>query len=959
MKKINKTNKEKKKIINYYSFLKPNNDNTTFKQELINKEFYINIDSKNYLEKESQKELKIIKERIENFKELKSNSNKEEISKQELTKKITKKFLDKLYPQCDADARKISLLISQEIKPIKKLTKDKVEVYINYFYSLRHDIKYSRTLRLTKEVFRNIGYILCYIYQKYIQFSMKGSSGKKECVKKIIEKNIDVLTDYFLYCQNNGLDPIQTKKTKVWKNLRKSYEMPPEFIFLINMFHRINSLDINIDFEGETLEPEDIKLFTITILNINFFLPKLEHANLNFVHNKLQFYLYKRYYIKIFNLLKIGEENIKKNIIKDHSSIYNIKWDFEQNFNLEEYKKNKLYIVKDGIIYDDYSILCCIENNDLTIETGGKRRIFNSLAFSSIFNSTDNLIKVEKKDKSKQNNKNKETAKRYDSILDKNYDCFEVISDEENDKLSNKTSSTKVKNEKDNKNKKNKKNKNSNHKSQYVQLLEKNAPIFDIMLMTICGITRIESIKKLNLLSNDFYNKDLINYMIKFYELDVASIDDEYHVLDMFYNKTKNLDLLNIEINSLDIVSFDKIIGIIYKNKSLNSLKLSFFSSDVSYLSITLLKVYEQIKTNEDIAQYVINKGKNLTLENFEKKIVKDISSFFIDNLYLLFEIIKNNNNLEEIGLNFDLPSILIDNINYKIPIFKFILNLIFLIDNNENQNKNKIKTLTLLSPYTIFDNRFENEIDLIFKDITIYKNTKSLKELNVQFKFYNMIYLKNLISPNLIELSIGDLDLISFDKLVNYLSSFDFSNKSVLNKLNIKIMNTITSFNTDIKIILRKLFNIKINTFLELKLFTNIILHNKLNYSYLIKIINNNWIPSYTIILNEESKKIIYNADPFGEEILFLVSPKIEYILFKQGKIKGKIIENNNKEDNNEIFWILKYLFICKYSNDSLSFLEIKKLIFTILKYLYLTSNVKVTHQIEDEEKDLQDINL
>ena len=43
------------------------------------------------------------------------------------------------------------------------------------------------------------------------------------------------------------------------------------------MFHRMTILDINIKFDGEVLGEEDIKLFTITILNINYILPKLEH----------------------------------------------------------------------------------------------------------------------------------------------------------------------------------------------------------------------------------------------------------------------------------------------------------------------------------------------------------------------------------------------------------------------------------------------------------------------------------------------------------------------------------------------------------------------------------------------------------------------------------------------------------------------------------------------------------
>lgn len=43
--------------------------------------------------------------------------------------------------------------------------------------------------------------------------------------------------------------------------------------------------------------------------------------------------------------------------------MYNIKWDFKHEFNLEEYRKNEktsqeIYI--NNIVYDKYFILCCL-----------------------------------------------------------------------------------------------------------------------------------------------------------------------------------------------------------------------------------------------------------------------------------------------------------------------------------------------------------------------------------------------------------------------------------------------------------------------------------------------------------------------------------------------------------------------------------------------------------------------
>ena len=946
MKNIKKSNNNK--TISYFSFLNLDNELNKDDKISINYNLYINIDSKNNLEETSQKEIESIYQRIIDFETLKpKTSDDTEMSKLNPINQIKRKFLDKLFPKCDSTVRKISLSISTDIRAAKKLTREMLEEYINYFYSLRHTIKYSKTLKLTKEVFRNLGYILCFVYSKFTHYSIKESGGIKECIKNVIDKKIDVLTDFFFYCEQNKLDPIISKKTIIWKNLSKNYEIPPELIFLINMFHRMNTLDINIEFDGEMLNEEDIKLYTITIFNINYFLPKLEHVILNFINNKLQFSLYKRYYTKIFNLLKFGEDYIKKNYIKNQSLMYKIKWNFEQDFNLEEYRKNgnnNEELVINKIIYDDYSILCCIEEKNIKKEKGDKRRIFNSVVFDNkIFSSTDNLIKIEKKDKKKDN-------PLRSSLFKHNLDDFEIVSvDEDTSSFKTSVSNKITKNEKKPETKQQKLQKK---KKLYLEFLEKHSGIFDIIMITICGVSRLESVKKLNLLSNDFYNRDLINYIINNYGVDIASIDDQFHILEMLYNKTKNLDLLNIEINSLDILSFDKIMAIIYYNHNLKSLKLSFFSADVSYFIMTLLKAYEEIKKNEEIAGYVISEGKNINIDNFGKKIVDDICTFFIDNLNLLFEIIKKKHNLEVLGLNFDLPSILINNMNYQIPIFKLLLNILIWIDNNEFIDKNSIKKLTLLSPYTTFDSRAEKNSDLIFKDVKIYKNCKTLKELNIQFKLYNMIYIKNIISPNLIILSIGDLDIISFNNLVNYLTSYYFSSKSVLTNLNIKLLSKITFFNTELKNILRKLFNIKIKSLLKLTLFTNFIIENKANYSYLLKILNHNWIPSYTILLNdnENTEEIIENYTQ--QDISFLISSSIEDIISKKTQIKRKEINYQNKDKDEEIYWILKYIFIYRYSYHSLSFFEVKNLVFTILKYLYMTSNIKLSHEIEDEEE-------
>ena len=78
-------------------------------------------------------------------------------------------------------------------------------------------------------------------------------------------------------------------------------------------------------------------------------------------------------------------------------------------------------------------------------------------------------------------------------------------------------------------------------------------------------------------------------------------------------------------------------------------------------------------------------------------------------------------------------------------------------------------------------------------------------------------------------------------------------------------------------------------------------------------KLLHNNWISSYIITLNEQSKKTINHY--FGKEkILFLVSESIQNIVFKES---GNYIIRRNKFHSSEIYWILKYLFINKQKKN------------------------------------------
>jgi hypothetical protein len=412
---------------------------------------------------------------------------------------------------------------------------------------------------------------------------------------------------------------------------------------------------------------------------------------------------------------------------------------------------------------------------------------------------------------------------------------------------------------------------------------------------------------------NESYNSEFIINCIKLFDIDSDSIDSNLHILDLLYNRLKDLQQLNLEFNSLDQLTFYKMLNLIYKNQNLLTLNISFFSSDITYFLRPMLKIYNQIGDAENLIKY-----NNI---NIEETILNSILPFFLDNLSTLFVIIKKLKKIENLGLNFDLPIIVSNQQSFIIPLIKFILNIIFLIDNK------KIKKLTILAPSIVLDERILPRINEFFSEIDINKGENDLIELNLQIQLYKIIDIKNLISTKLIILSLGDLDLYTFKNLVKYLTSYKFSSESNLESLTIRLNKSITLFTTELKIILRQLFYIKISKLSDLNIYTNIIIKNEVNYKYLINILQNNWISNYTITFNSISNEIVDKFNNLSNNITYFVP-----------------------NDEDKVFWYLKYIFNVKYMNPSMNFINIKNCINGILKYLYTKKEVKINHSLEDK---------
>ena len=909
-KKVKNTNEDSlKNIESNINSTKDNNINSS-----LGKYSYLKIDPSINFKKITLDEIKAINDKLE------KNNKDQQIPKKEFINEIIKIFLEKYYPKYEGNTSKINSIISSQIKSRQKLNKEKMEVYINYFYNAKENFKTSKILVLNKRIFRNIGIMLCYIYHKLKDYKID-TNGIKDYINTIISKKINILSDYFLYCNNCGTDPMLLKKSYEWKKLIKvyNYQVPPELIFLVNIFQNILKLEIDIEFGQDNLTQEDFQLYTMTLLNIEYVFPNLENISLNLVHKNLQEFINKQSIHKMTKLL-LNTEYTKKNYIKDNISKYSIKWDFEAEFDLAYYnniktnsKKNRKHFPNEkysNIIYFD------------------EKEIHTTIKSITTFQKNRKIIPP--KNIADKNKKINDT-----DFVDLEYDEFD--NDASTSTTNSSTDIYRVKAKQNINETKEEKNK------QFFALVDKNKMIYDFILITFCCVSWNQIIRKLNIISNTFYTKGLIDNMRHFYDLDNQK---KFHIFDILYNKQHGLNSLNIEFNSLDIFTFNKLLEIIYMNMTWSSINISFFSSDVSYLFSPLFQIYtEQLKSTKEIDEFIIKKGKNFTIEELEKKIINDISGYFLDNLANLFEIIRNKKEIKELGFNFDIPSNIITNNNYKISIFKFLLNILMLVDNKESEHKTNIKKLTLLAPKIVFDARKENSIDNFFENISLYKTSKTLMNLNIQFQFYRISNLKNLISRNLITLSLGDLDLYTFDNLLQYLTSYDFSINTNLSHLNIKLLRMITNFNIQMKLMLQRLFSINLKNLLELKLSTNLIIDKKANYLFFLKLLHNNWIHSYVITLNKKSRLTVGFFNLFkNNKIFFLVSETIQNIVFQD---TFSLMRKHNFFST-EIFWILKrYLFKKRKEDDiNVGKFGMQYIIFNILKYLFLTSNVKLEHQ-------------
>ena len=478
-----------------------------------------------------------------------------------------------------------------------------------------------------------------------------------------------------------------------------------------------------------------------------------------------------------------------------------------------------------------------------------------------------------------------------------------------------------------------------------LDIVRQNANLFEFIITCIFSLNEANEGINLELVANDTYNGEFFLLLSEIYKFEWITKEDtsEFHLFDLLlFNKVINrMDKLNIEINCFDIITFNKVLSFLYFTQSLTKLNMSLFSSDFIYIPEFVFKIYSEIylkdtrihlKRNFNYDTYLFCEPRDM-----EDKILDEFYPNFVSLIATLFEIINNRKKITELGFNFDVPKNIVNRPNYMNAIFKFILNVFFYAA------KNKITKLALLSPSTKFNSITKPELDEVIKSLDFHQNNK-LEELTLQFNFCELESIKYFALPNLKILNIGNLDLLTLEKLTDVICSYRFNQNSNLQHLSLGLLNTIIDFSPELKKMLGKLFQIKIGQLESLTLLTNLDLSDKKEYDYLLKLLNYNWISKYVITFDDKGQE--YNTDESMMKIKYLVPNKLLTKLVTKKEIK-KIEDIQDKCDN--AFWLLKYYFNIKYKDDSKNNEKNrrnnKKMIFDILKYISIDKNPELTH--------------
>jgi gamma-glutamylcyclotransferase (GGCT)/AIG2-like uncharacterized protein YtfP len=329
----------------------------------------------------------------------------------------------------------------------------------------------------------------------------------------------------------------------------------------------------------------------------------------------------------------------------------------------------------------------------------------------------------------------------------------------------------------------------------YPTIIKNNGNIFDVMLLLVNFIKKLSFINRLIINIPDGYNIEINDYL---FLKGVPNIQNIQYV--DFLATINNLRELDVKFNSMEAMTFEKILYMIKNNRNLKTLKLNFFPDEKEYFSTyQLLKIEENNFLREMSKKNFINKNPALNglsiyddikdEQNLRKKAMDNLQKS-LENFFVLIQMMEKKSNLESLTLEMNKPFNLIDK-----NLFWILLKLFFNILLEFNRELLNLKEFIFICPYFNLDNSYYSFIETFLNVINLNNKNKEMNYFHLKCQLSNIPNLSSLISFNLTKLSIGDLDLISFKNLVSFLHSNEFVENSKLKKLSIYLSKEIVVF--------------------------------------------------------------------------------------------------------------------------------------------------------------------
>ena len=594
-----------------------------------------------------------------------------------------------------------------------------------------------------------------------------------------------------------------------------------------------------------------------------------------FLPNELILLLNKLQYIKtlsinienvfsdINNNAKVTLETIKYLII-----LINIQWILPNilvvNFNVSNMKFSNSLI-------DIMSLKLSQEIKKVNIY---ERKTYYSMNEIPTYNNYDLILKQKSSNSSKANN----------DILEQNLNLEIDSSDDEEYSIKD-NNKKEISNEDNNIIENKKLTKKDMIKGIYTNYLNKYNKVLDLIIITTYYIRILDKLHALNMKCPDVFSSEIRECY--------NSINNtkEINFLNLLVD-VDHLNILDIEFNSLDFINFEKILGLINANSNLSSLKLIFFSFDKFYSLGGIFKILSDIN-DPNLSMDLLNKN-----QNFENSV---LNQFFLDkfqkNLEILSILLRNRHkSLNELSLLLNIPTLILNNDNYILSLIKFIINvfIFFCFD------KNQIKIFKLIAPLINLDNRKTIFLNNLFGKVTS-DNLNNVHTLILQFNFYKMSNIINLISANLTTLSIGNFDLDTFSSLVTKITSDEFLKESKLVNIKIVLNENIIEYDDNIKNNFLKLLQKYPKNLLNFDILTNI----KINCEQLheiIVLIKKSYVNKFIITFNEESESAI--KEIIKKDLTYVVNmnKESEQNLKNLTKVLIKKLKVNNEDKNKSV---------------------------------------------------------